>query len=118
MATLHLLIFIGSKFHFYFTRETFAATPSFLHTMVVDHIQNFSLAILLQFSTEKASYAALLMLLYSAYSLLSIAQNNPPSPFSITLAFSTWHYRFNMALLIMAQVAKNLSTWRGLFLSP
>jgi len=49
--------------------------PTFLHTMLIDNLQNFTIALLMQFSSPASSFTPVLMILYSVYSLLSLSQS-------------------------------------------
>jgi len=75
-AFLHLVILIIAKLHFYFTKETILKNNyRFYQAIIIDNIENVTLALFMQFSTQYANYTSLLIIIYAALSLLSLFQS-------------------------------------------
>jgi lipoprotein signal peptidase len=78
LVSLHLLFIAVSKVHFYFTFDQLSKSyPQFTHTMIIEQVQNISIAFASLATTSQSSYTPIIMILFAVYPLLSLNRNSP-----------------------------------------
>ncbi len=76
LAIIHFMFIVGSKFHFWFTFEQLKRLyPQYTHALVIEQIQNISIAALILATTSKSSFTPILMIVFGLYPLLSVDRN-------------------------------------------
>jgi hypothetical protein len=122
LVSLHLVFIVCSKIHFWFTFETLSKNcPQFTHALIVEQLQNISIAVLLLSTSEKSSYVSLLMVLFAGYPLLSLSRNIPSSEsvsvkandFHISNEMAVWQLRVSYIFQIVIQLSKVAYMWCG-----
>ena len=110
-----------TKIHFYLTVSTlFEKNDPFVYSIISDQFQNVAVAFLGTLSNANASYAPVVIILFSTYNIYSLSNNSSSQKedkeayqFRFTNHIAVWHYGINLLILISLQILKCAYMWRG-----